>query len=61
MNDWLAGFLSGILSILLVPSLIGNLNIGQLNNSSILGRIFMSTMLILLLLAVWYFNKYKGG
>lgn len=57
MNDWLAGFLSGILSILLVPSLIGNLNIGKLNNSSILGRIFMTTMLILLLLAVWYFNK----
>lgn len=57
MNDWLSGFLSGILCLLLVPSLIGNLNIGKLNNSSILGRIFMSTMLILLLLAVWYFNK----
>lgn len=57
MNDWLAGFLSGILSILLVPALFGSLNIGKLNNSSILGRAFMSTILIILLLAVWYFNK----
>lgn len=57
MNDWLAGFLSGILSILLLSALFGSLNIGKLNNSSILGRAFMTTILIILLLAVWYFNK----
>jgi len=57
MNDWLAGFLSGILGLLLVPALFGSLSIGSLNNSSILGKIFMSTILILLLLAIWYFKK----
>lgn len=57
MNDWLAGFLSGILSLILVPALFGSFNIGKLNNSSILGRIFVSTILIMLLLVVWYFKK----
>lgn len=57
MNDWLSGFLSGILSLILVPALFGSLSIGSLNNNSILGKIFMSTILIMLLLVVWYFKK----
>lgn len=56
VNDWVQGVLSGVLGFLLICTLFGNVRIGTLSNSNMLGRIFITAVIISVLWGIWYFN-----
>ena len=57
MNDWVQGLLSGILGFLLLCTLFGDVSIGTLSNSTMLGRILLTVVIVSVLWGIWYFNR----
>jgi len=57
MDDWIAGFLTGMLVVFLLPTLFGTITIGVMNNGTGLAKFFMTCIILILIILIWIINK----